>query len=106
MSEDHWRINVCWFLLPGHLAVLDLFKIRGLLSYTAYMFKLKVDLKYILHYIDFLKVASVSLNVKIAYSLSPSFSPSPSFFIFSFAPPYKSYHLILGTLVISTSAMR
>ena len=45
VSEDHWRINVCWFLLPGHLAVLDLFKIRGLLSYTAYMFKLKVDLK-------------------------------------------------------------
>ena len=47
--------------------VLHLFKIRGLLFYTGYMFKLKVDLKYILRYIDFLKVAAVSLNVKIAY---------------------------------------
>lgn len=67
VSEDQGRINVCWFLFLGHLVVLDLFKIRGLLSYTGHMFKLKVDLKYILHYIDFLKVAAVSLNVKIAY---------------------------------------
>ena len=40
---------------PGKslLVVLDLFKIRGPLSYTACMFRLKVDLKYILLYIDF-----------------------------------------------------
>lgn len=37
----------------SHLVVLDVFKIRGLLSYTAYMFRLKVDLKYILHHVDF-----------------------------------------------------
>ena len=67
MSEDQGRITVCWFLCLGHPVVLDLFKIRGLLFYTGYMFKLKVDLKYILRYIDFLKVAAVSLNVKIAY---------------------------------------
>uniref|UniRef100_A0A8C6DFA6 Uncharacterized protein n=1 Tax=Moschus moschiferus TaxID=68415 RepID=A0A8C6DFA6_MOSMO len=33
-------------------------------------------------------------------------SSPPSFFFFSFPSPYKSYHLILGTLVVLTSALK